>query len=86
MKSRRIGNTSLEVTDQPGGAAPGCGHSLFDTAPSSGFGLSERRMGDVLRDKPRDSYVLSTKVGQLLRPVPVPQEAWRAFDDVAMNQ
>jgi hypothetical protein len=43
-------------------------------------------MGDVLRDKPRESYVLSMEVGRLLRPVPVPQEAWRAFDDVAMNQ
>jgi D-threo-aldose 1-dehydrogenase len=42
----------------------------FDTAPFYGFGLSERRFGDFLRDKPRDSYVLSTKVGRLLRPVP----------------
>jgi aryl-alcohol dehydrogenase-like predicted oxidoreductase len=82
VKSRRIGNTSLEVTDQPGGAAAGCGHSLFDTAPSSGFGLSERRMGDVLRD----TDVLSTKAARLLRPVPVPLEAWEAFDDFAMNQ
>ncbi len=42
--------------------------------------------GDVLRDKPRASYVLFTEVGRLLGPVPVPQEARRAFDDVAMNQ
>ncbi len=46
------------------------GLRYFDTAPFSGFGLSERRFGDFLRDKPRDSFVLSTKVGRLLQPVP----------------
>ncbi|CAH2395795.1 aldo/keto reductase [Mesorhizobium ventifaucium] len=49
------------------------GLRYFDTAPFYGFGLSERRFGDFLRDKPRDSYVLSTKVGRLLRPVPEDQ-------------
>jgi len=39
----------------------------FDTAPFYGFGLSERRVGDFLRDK--EGYVLSTKVGKLLKPV-----------------
>jgi D-threo-aldose 1-dehydrogenase len=33
-----------------------------------GFGLSEQRMGAFLRTKPRDEFVLSTKVGRLLRP------------------
>ncbi|MDX3928432.1 MAG: aldo/keto reductase [Shinella sp.] len=42
----------------------------FDTAPWYGFGLAERHTGDFLRDKPRDSYVLSTKVGRLMFPVP----------------
>src|SRR3990170_6930346 len=51
-------------------AAWDAGIRYFDTAPFYGFGLSERRFGDFLRDKPRDSYVLSTKVGRLLRPVP----------------
>ncbi|RWD30292.1 MAG: aldo/keto reductase [Mesorhizobium sp.] len=46
------------------------GLRYFDTAPFYGFGLSERRFGDFLRDKPRASYVLSTKVGRLFRPVP----------------
>ncbi len=46
------------------------GLRYFDTAPFYGFGLSERRFGDFLRDKPREDYVLSTKVGRLLRPVP----------------
>ncbi len=49
------------------------GIRYFDTAPHYGFGLSERRMGDFLRGKPRDAYVLSTKVGRLLRPVPEDQ-------------
>jgi D-threo-aldose 1-dehydrogenase len=44
------------------------GIRYFDTAPMYGCGLSERRIGDFLRDKPRDSYVLSTKVGRLLVP------------------
>ncbi|AZC12646.1 aldo/keto reductase [Microbacterium sp. ABRD28] len=46
------------------------GVRYFDTAPHYGLGLSERRLGAFLRDKPRDEYVLSTKVGRLLRPNP----------------
>ena len=46
------------------------GLRYFDTAPFYGFGLSERRVGDFLRDKKRSDYVLSTKVGRLLSPVP----------------
>ncbi|WP_204333481.1 aldo/keto reductase, partial [Proteus mirabilis] len=49
------------------------GIRYYDTAPHYGFGLSERRFGDYLRTKPRDSYVLSTKVGRLLKPVPEDQ-------------
>ncbi len=44
------------------------GIRYFDTAPMYGNGLSERRIGDFLRDKPRDSYVLSSKVGRMLVP------------------
>lgn len=40
----------------------------FDTAPHYGHGLSEHRFGQVLRSKPRDEFVLSTKVGRLLSP------------------
>lgn len=39
----------------------------FDTAPLYGYGASERRMGAALRDRPRDDFVLSTKVGRLVR-------------------
>ena len=44
------------------------GLSYMDTAPYYGFGLSERRVGDALRQEPRNSFVLSTKVGRLLQP------------------
>lgn len=57
------------------------GMRYFDTAPHYGFGLSERRFGDYLRDKPRDSYVLSTKVGRLLHPVPQDQVPDLGFVD-----
>ena len=42
------------------------GIRYFDTAPEYGHGLSERRLGDTLRIYPRDSYIVSTKVGDLL--------------------
>lgn len=44
------------------------GIRFYDSAPHYGQGLAERRLGDFLRDKPADSYVLSTKVGRLLSP------------------
>jgi len=46
------------------------GVRYFDTAPLYGFGLSETRLNRMLRGKPRDQYILSTKVGRLLRAVP----------------
>jgi D-threo-aldose 1-dehydrogenase len=42
------------------------GVRLFDTAPLYGYGRSEQRAGAALRGRPRDEYVLSTKVGRLL--------------------
>ncbi|MEV7405717.1 aldo/keto reductase [Streptomyces sp. NPDC091267] len=46
------------------------GIRYFDTAPHYGLGLSERRLGQALRGRPRDSYTLSTKVGRVLDPQP----------------
>ena len=43
------------------------GVRYFDTAPLYGLGLSERRLGALLRGKPRDDYVLSTKAGRIMR-------------------
>ena len=42
------------------------GMRYFDTAPHYGLGLSERRLGEALRDRPRDDVVVSTKIGRLL--------------------
>ena len=44
------------------------GIRYFDVAPLYGYGTAERRLGAVLRDRPRDDYVVSTKVGRLVRP------------------
>ncbi len=49
-------------------AAWTAGVRYFDTAPLYGFGLAETRLNRFLRDKPRDEYVLSTKVGRILEP------------------
>jgi D-threo-aldose 1-dehydrogenase len=46
------------------------GVRLFDTAPSYGNGASEYRVGAFLRTRPREEYILSTKVGYLLKPDP----------------
>ncbi|MFI6697781.1 aldo/keto reductase [Streptomyces sp. NPDC050509] len=45
------------------------GIRYFDTAPHYGLGLSERRLGEALRERPRSAYTLSTKVGRILEPV-----------------
>jgi D-threo-aldose 1-dehydrogenase len=42
------------------------GVNYFDTAPWYGVGRSEHRMGHVLRGKPRERFVVSTKVGRVL--------------------
>jgi D-threo-aldose 1-dehydrogenase len=52
------------------------GIRYFDTAPHYGLGLSERRLGAALRDRPRDEFVVSSKVGRLL----VPNERPRGTD------
>ena len=44
------------------------GIRYFDTAPLYGHGLSEARLGYSLRWKPREDYVLSSKVGRVLKP------------------
>ena len=43
------------------------GIRYFDVAPLYGYGASERAMGAALAGRPRDEYVLSTKVGRLIR-------------------
>lgn len=42
------------------------GIRYFDNAPFYGAGLAEIRMGEALKGKPRDEYVISTKVGRVV--------------------
>ncbi|MGM1018860.1 MAG: aldo/keto reductase [Actinomycetota bacterium] len=69
-----VGNLFRELSDEAAWevleAAWDSGIRYFDTAPHYGLGLSERRLGAFLQTKPRDEFVLSTKVGRLLRPNP----------------
>jgi D-threo-aldose 1-dehydrogenase len=51
-------------------AALAAGVRYFDTAPFYGHGLSEHRAGETLRGVERSRFVLSTKVGRLLKPNP----------------
>jgi D-threo-aldose 1-dehydrogenase len=53
----------------------------FDTAPLYGHGLAELRLGKALRYKPRDEYVLASKVGRLLR-ADAPPEPGQSFRGV----
>jgi D-threo-aldose 1-dehydrogenase len=55
------------------GAALDAGIGYFDTAPHYGFGRSEHLTGDALRFR-TEPFVLSTKVGRLLKPVRSDQE------------
>lgn len=50
------------------------GIRYFDTAPHYGLGLSEHRLGEALSDRPREEFLLSTKVGRLIRPADQPRE------------
>lgn len=44
------------------------GLRYFDTAPFYGYTLSEHRLGEALRARPRALYTVSSKVGRLMRP------------------
>lgn len=76
-----IGNLYRRIDDQTAISAVreawNQGMRYFDTAPHYGLGLSERRLGVALSDKPRDDFLLSTKVGRLIRPADHP----RVLDD-----
>ncbi len=66
-----FGNLYRAISDEDADAilarAWEAGIRYFDTAPLYGLGLAETRLNRFLRGKDRDSYVLSTKVGRLLR-------------------
>lgn len=72
-----LGNSDSVVRDEDCRAtvneALRVGIAYFDTAPMYGHGLSEHRLGAALREVPRDAYILSTKVGRMLRPSRCPK-------------
>jgi D-threo-aldose 1-dehydrogenase len=69
-----------EAVDEPTAAAVverawQLGVRFFDTAPYYGSGLAELRLGRALAGRPRDEFIVSTKVGRLLRPG-TPASGW----------
>jgi D-threo-aldose 1-dehydrogenase len=66
-----LGNLYRAITEEEAEAilesAWTAGIRYFDTAPLYGLGLSETRLNRFLRGKPREDYVLSTKVGRWLK-------------------
>lgn len=81
----QLGNLTRSITDDEARSAVDAawaeGIRYFDTAPHYGLGLSERRLGEALADRPREEYVVSSKVGRLL--VPTPDRAGAGESDVA---
>jgi D-threo-aldose 1-dehydrogenase len=79
-----VGNLYRAVDDESArkllDAAWDAGIRYYDTAPHYGLGLSERRLGEMLQRRPREEFVVSTKVGRLL--VPDPDGAARRDDDI----
>lgn len=66
-----IGNFLRPIPEAEAGAmverAWDAGMRYFDTAPYYGHGLSELRLGHYLRWKPREQFVVSSKVGRVLK-------------------
>ncbi len=72
MGTAPLGNLYRAISDEDAHdtiqAAWDAGVRYYDTAPLYGYGLAETRLNRFLRDKPREDYVLSTKVGRWLAP------------------
>ena len=66
-----LGNEFAVVTEKAAyatlEAAWSAGVRYYDTSPWYGLGLCERRFGNFLHTKDRSEYVLSSKVGKLLK-------------------
>ena len=73
-----IGNFRFDISDDDAHASMAAlwtgGGRLYDTSPYYGYGRSELRVGRFLQSVPATEYVLSTKIGRILRPL-------RASDD-----
>ncbi|WP_405667759.1 aldo/keto reductase [Streptomyces sp. NBC_01166] len=74
LGAAQLGNLARLTSDEDArgavDAAWESGVRYFDTAPHYGLGLSERRLGAALTGRPRDEFIVSTKVGRLLEPSP----------------
>jgi D-threo-aldose 1-dehydrogenase len=96
-----IGNLGHAVSDAEAAAvldrAWEAGIRYFDTAPHYGRGRSEARLGAFLKGKVRGDYVVSTKVGKVLRPGaqvaeadgfvdPLPNEAHYEYTAAALEE
>lgn len=70
----QLGNLGRRIDDVEAKAAVdaawSAGIRYFDTAPHYGLGLSERRLGEALATRPRNEYIVSSKVGRILLPTP----------------
>ena len=68
-----IGGFRFALSEQQGADTVSAGYDAglryFDTSPYYGYGRSELLYGHALRSRPRDSFVLSTKVGRWMAPI-----------------
>ena len=101
IKKRKIGKTSIEVSELSMGTAPiggwpiavnsydakktlneawNKGIRFFDTAPLYGSGMAEQRLGDFLKDKSRNDFVVATKVGRIVVNTTVVNDKFKGQD------
>jgi len=88
MGAAEIGNLYAAVSEAEARAVVTAawdgGMRYFDTAPFYGFGLSETRLGAALADlDPKQSAIISTKVGRTLEPCALPDRERHGFVDAA---
>jgi D-threo-aldose 1-dehydrogenase len=78
LGSAPLGGMGTSVPDEVATAvvqsALDAGLTYVDTAPHYGRGVAEQRLRRALAGRPRDSFVLSTKVGRLIEPVDGPAD------------
>lgn len=74
LGAAQFGNLYRETSEEQAASAVAAawdgGIRYFDTAPHYGLGLSEKRLGALLRERPRSELVVSSKVGRILEPSP----------------
>jgi D-threo-aldose 1-dehydrogenase len=70
LGTAQLGNLYTAVSDEEAAAVVATAWDLgiryYDTAPHYGLGLSELRLGAALSQRPREEFLVSTKVGREL--------------------